>query len=300
MSIQPVCTIYQDSKVLVVQTLAYADDLAMNEEILVQMLTENQPSYGMFNLGLHVKDEPQQVLENRCRLIAMLNQSVSDNLHSLNNINSDIKVQQIHWLDQVHGNTVLDIDSRSNTIKMSSADALSTVRKGQALAIMTADCVPIMLYCPDSGRIAGIHAGWHGLANGVIAKTIKSFYHEAPNIKAWIGACISCDHYEVSVDIVEQLVRGTVDNFCLESDHLSIRNMDILTQQITKPHPTKGKSWVDLPLLAKIQLESLGVNVLTEDVPCSYIDTQYYSHRRATHKQQKQSGRMAMLIVKVS
>ncbi len=303
--------LYQDNQLLVVQSLA----CEANES--AKMLTEGKVSYGAFNLGLHVDDNPTQVLTNRCELLAQLNH--------LSNQVSDHKVKQIHWLNQVHGNNILDIDNldfQQLAMQASNADALTTTQQGQALAIMTADCVPIMLYCPQTGRIAGIHAGWQGLANGVIAKTVERFQADTANqtgnnrstqknkennakqaeIQAWIGACISLDNYEVNHEVLDKLVEGTVSNFFNDKNTLNQTTLSKskLKEAISKPHQQSNKAWIDLPTLAKIQLQSLGVTLKTEQVPCSYGNAQYYSHRRATHKQQGNTGRMAMLIVKLS
>lgn len=286
----PLKVLYHDD-VLVVQTLAYGDE----QDLSTQMLTEGVPSYGRFNLGLHVEDDAQQVLSNRCSLMAQLTEL------------TESKVTQIHWLNQVHGNTVVDVDDFANSRKPNliakNADALTSMQAGQALAIMTADCVPIMMYDQKTRRIAGVHAGWQGLANGIIANTLQGFKVSSDsddkttsNIQAWIGSCISVDNYEVSIDVLDKLINGTLENFPNLCSNL---NREQLIDQITKPHNNPDKTWIDLPMLAKMQLESLGVQVMTNDVPCSYGNPMYYSHRRATHKQQGNTGRMAMLIVKI-
>ncbi|MBS9779267.1 MAG: laccase domain-containing protein, partial [Moraxellaceae bacterium] len=236
--------------------------------------------YGTFNLGLHVGDNPTQVLANRAKLLAELNQLTN---HS---------IQNIHWLNQVHGDSLLDIDnlSANKQYQLQNADALTTRQQGQALAIMTADCVPIMLHCQQTGRIIAIHAGWQGLANGIVKKSIEKFSDE--KWQAWIGACISVDNYEVSEEVLNKIVEGTLEHFDFKKDKL--------IEQITKPHKDKKKAWINLPMLAKLQLAELGVQLMTEDIACSYADNHYYSHRQATHKQQKNTGRMAMLIVKIN
>ncbi len=305
----PFHILHQDKKLLIVQTLAYTDSEG-SDELAKQMLLQNTPSFGHLNLGLHVQDNPSLVLTNRCHLLAQLNQFIANSSDNQNN-----KIQQIHWLNQVHGNTVLDIDekleSSSSKLKATDADAITSIQRGQALAIMTADCVPIVLYCPNSGRIAGIHAGWHGLANGVIANTVRYFgtlqgttqaeeketTQESPApLQAWIGACISVDNYEVNQGVLDELVAGSLQNFPIFNDKGS------LSQKISKPHHDPNKVWIDLPSLAKEQLTSMGVQVVTDDIteiPCSYANTQFYSHRRATHRQQSSTGRMAMLVVRL-
>ncbi len=266
-----------------------------NHILVVQTLTDNlENSYGTFNLGLHVDDNPTQVLANRAKLLAELNQL------------TNYSVKNIHWLNQVHGDTLLDIDNlaENQQYQLQNADALTTQQQGQALAIMTADCVPIMLHCQDTGRIIAIHAGWQGLANGIVSKSLQQYQQKSKVEKiqqydkaserswqAWIGACISVDNYEVSKEVLNKIVEGTLKHFDFEKDKL--------IKQISKPHQDKKKAWINLPVLAKLQLKKLGIQLMTDKIACSYADNHYYSHRQATHKQQANTGRMAMLIMKV-
>ncbi len=278
----PLKIIHQDKHILVVQTLA-------------QNLTENTPQtiespYGAFNLGLHVGDNPTQVLANRAKLLAKLNQLTNNS------------IKNIHWLNQVHGDTLLDIDNLSENqpcqyqYQLQNADALTTKQQGQALAIMTADCVPIMLHCQKTGRIIGIHAGWQGLANGIVSKSLQQYQqkNKVEKWQAWIGACISLDNYEVSQEVLQKIVKGTLGHFAFDKDEL--------IKKISKPHHDKQKTWINLPMLAQLQLAKLDVQLMTGagDIACSYADKNYYSHRQATHKQQVNTGRMAMLIMKTN
>ncbi|MBS9779614.1 MAG: laccase domain-containing protein [Moraxellaceae bacterium] len=286
-----------------------------NHILVVQTLTDNlENPYGTFNLGLHVGDNPTQVLANRAKLLAELNQLTN---HSIKNI---------HWLNQVHGDKLLNIDNLADNqqYKLQNADALTTKQQGQALAIMTADCVPIMLHCQQTGRIIAIHAGWQGLANGIISKSVKQCQNKVEKIQqcdkaserrcisntsselntvaqmnffdekwqAWIGACISVDNYEVSQEVLNKIIDGTLKHFAFKKD--------TLIKQISKPHQDNKKAWINLPMLAQLQLKKLGVQLMTDDIACSYANNNYYSHRQATHKQQKNTGRMAMLIVKIN
>ncbi len=260
-----------------------------NHILVVQTLTDNlENPYGAFNLGLHVGDNPTQVLANRAKLLVELNQLTNNS------------VKNIHWLNQVHGDALLDIDNlaENQSYQLQNADALTTQQQGQALAIMTADCVPIMLHCQQTGRIIAIHAGWQGLANGIVKKSLQQYQNKQcdkaseRSWQAWIGACISVDNYEVSQEVLNKIVEGTLKHFDFKKDKL--------IKQISKPHQDKQKAWINLPMLAQLQLKKLGIQLMTKDIACSYADNHYYSHRQATHKQQKNTGRMAMLIVKIN
>lgn len=359
---------YEDEHILVLQTLAMAIDNQNNVDITqVLQTTQNQQtiqsqqehvnSFGDFNLGLHVNDDAKQVLQHRCQLLKQLNQHLITQkvnkkaTHKLIQHHSQstlCPVKQIYWLNQVHGNQVVDIEAMNATKlihldvdktkladknsqpaqKMNpdfcpmSADAMTSCQTGNALAIMTADCVPIMLYQPNTGRIAAVHAGWQGLASGVIANTVKQFdanqldvgiagsgekdgYRDADaqeqlplatdsSIMAWIGACISVNNYEVGTDVLDKLLSGSLNHFKFQQNEVE------LATAISQPHQQAGKVWLNLPKMARMQLASLRVQVQNTQIPCSYKDLHYYSYRRKTHLQHANTGRMAMIIVRHS
>lgn len=274
--------LFCDDDFVVLQTTAY------DKQNPVEMNNEGKDSFGTFNLGLHVNDEPKQVIANRCHLLELLNQ------HMANDTDEKL-IQQIHWLNQVHGNTVVQIGEQSVSMTPANADAMTTTEQGTALAIMTADCVPVVLFQPTTGQIAAIHAGWKGLVNGVIANTVQTFAKpDSTNpIYAWIGACISVDNYEVSQAVVQQLCAGSVQSFPFT------QTAEELAQQISRPHTDADKAWLDIQKLAKLQLQLLGCEVKLANPPCSYADNQCYSYRRKTHKRQPNTGRMAMIVVRI-
>ncbi|MDO5769844.1 MAG: polyphenol oxidase family protein, partial [Psychrobacter sp.] len=172
-----------------------------NRDKATQELADRLPSYGDFNLGLHVGDQPSQVHRRRGQLLAALNAHIQQNTHQASSIT------QLHWVNQVHGNHVIDVDAQPLSLSAQDADAMISQSAQCALAIMTADCVPIVLYQPASGQIGAIHAGWQGLANGIIAATVKRFNPSMP-IYAWIGACISQANYQVSTEVASKLVES--------------------------------------------------------------------------------------------
>lgn len=316
----------------VYDVLAHTDDVLViqtNAGMALESLGGNNQSnapssFGRFNLGLHVKDDATQVLKNRADLLTLINAYLAEN-QADNPV--EYGVQSIHWLNQVHssdvvriGNNQPDNQSQAPTAKLSltapSADALVTQQTHTALAIMTADCVPIVLYDNASGQVVAIHAGWQGLASGVIASTASLFAQSQsqdatkPNVQGWIGACISQPCYEVSNEVVEKLLAGC-----------QTMGMDVeaVRQQIVGRHDNPNKAWLDLPKLAKLQLQMCGIEVndyrevhqqaTDENVDsanansaayaCSYANSRYYSYRRMTHLGEKSTGRMAMLIVRL-
>ncbi len=237
-----------------------------------------------FNLGLHVGDNPSTVLANRCTL-----------LHQLQ---SWANVKQIVWVNQVHGADVYyyppsqssALSPLHNALDTPNADALWTHQNNTALAIMTADCVPIALF--DDKAVACIHAGWQGLVAGVIKNTVLAIRDDMSNddasshpISAYIGACISGGCYEVPLDMANNIAKQ-----CLENHLTDTQVYHAISDK------GDGKAWLDVAYIARLQLQQLGVTVLNETVECSY-QGEYHSHRRATH-QHTHAGRMAMIIAR--
>lgn len=278
-------------------------------------------SYGELNLGLHVRDDAEQVLTNRMRLLATINEHLQTVGYAT--------ASRLHWVNQVHGKQIYDVDASKLVMRPFNADALISQQAGVGLAIMTADCVPIVLYQPATGTIAAIHAGWQGLAGGVIKATAERFASNEP-IVAWIGVCISQANYEVGYEVRDKLLAGCREYQLLsasallrfdqsfvmtaDDDQLIDRSTPKTTNQ-TKSHTehihkpidklsdsatlSADKIKLDLPKLAAMQLAALDITVANDDtLSCSYADTDYYSYRRQTHLQQAATGRMALIIVR--
>lgn len=262
--------LYHTPHVLVAQTLAGAFDKFGND------------LYGEFNMGLHVGDNPLNVLTHRVQLFKMLEQFV--------------QIESIYWLNQVHGSIVANID-QSLSMTAYTADALMTVRKGQALAIMTADCIPIAIF--DDGDVdapvACIHAGWQGLTNGIIANTVLKIRQLNPSATccAIIGAHIGQSAYEINKELANKIL----DLVC--ANNLVIVNHDDLYQLIISDSQDNDKCLIDLDKLTRLQLDKLGVQVANESSICTYTDPRFYSYRAQTHAKKRATGRMATLIVKL-
>ncbi|WP_201574364.1 polyphenol oxidase family protein [Psychrobacter sp. H8-1] len=325
----PINVLAQIDDVTVFQTAALlvdADASKAAEEEIQTMLHPGQTSYGELNLGLHVYDDASQVLNNRMRLLAAINQQLSRQSDTESGLSScpysGRSINSLHWVNQVHGNQIHGLDNTVLGMRPMDADAMISQQPGVGLAIMTADCVPIVLYQPMTGQIAAIHAGWQGLACGVI-KTTAARFDLSASIMAWIGVCISQDNYEVGAAVRDQLLNGCIENkllsasdidrfdqlFCVPSDAEPASNNGAATDIDTLPETAynlsntakvdTSKIKLDLPKLAAYQLANIGVEVAT-DVPqhCSYGDAHYYSYRRQTHLKQSATGRMALVIVR--
>ncbi|MBB3105662.1 hypothetical protein FHS24_000153 [Psychrobacter luti] len=285
----PITLLAQLNEVAVFQTAAFSNDdnadaIAANSQNQQQTDQKSQASYGALNLGFHVNDNAKTVLNNRMHLLNAINEQLVENQRQ--------SIDSLHWLNQVHGKQIHDIDVTALTMRPLDADAMVSSQVNLGLAIMTADCVPIVLYQPATEQIAAIHAGWQGLACGVIKATVERFNSFEP-IMAWIGVCISQENYEVGRQVRDKLLTGCIENQTLVAQHLeSFEQRYVLASEADKIK-------LNLPMLAADQLNSEGIIVSNDSaVPCSYADPHYYSYRRQTHLQQPATGRMALVIVR--
>jgi YfiH family protein len=215
--------------------------------------------YQGLNLGTHVGDTPAAVAENRRRLRAA----------------ADLPAEPA-WLQQVHGADVLDLDRAADGGAGAPAgkDAAFTRGPGRVCAILTADCVPILLAATDGTAVAAAHAGWRGLAAGVVAATVRALETAPAQLAAWIGPCIGADRYEVGAEVRSAMIAA-----------------DPQAGSAFRAG-SNGKFLADLALLARLQLQALGVARIEAAGECTYADPdRYFSHRR-----DGQTGRQATLI----
>ncbi|HAX28487.1 MAG TPA: peptidoglycan editing factor PgeF, partial [Alteromonas macleodii] len=179
--------------------------------------------------------------------------------------------EKITWLEQVHSNRVVSLPSADTT-----ADASYSSSTSHFCAVMTADCVPILL-CDESGQeVAAVHAGWKGLDTNIIGSAVSHFGSEAKKLIAWVGPAISGPCYEVDAQLASKFrhIDGAIAN-----------------------SSNRGKYLLDLPLVAQVQLQQAGVESITQSNLCTYTDEQrFYSHRRATHQNKRTTGRIVSVI----
>lgn len=211
-------------------------------------------AYAANNLALHVGDDATAVAANRKALQAALGAS------------------HIQWLDQVHGRRCI-YASRLTVDEAPVADAMWTDCTELALAIMTADCVPVLLWARDGSVAGAAHAGWRGLRDGVIDELVASLPVAPRQLQAWIGPCISQQHYEVGVEVWSQFAQKDVPGVLADCNQ-------------------QDKRLLNLNLLAEYQLTQLGVCAVEQCGVCTYANGKYYSHRRDPG-----TGRMASLIM---
>ena len=208
--------------------------------------------YTSFNLAQHVDDDISAVLQNRRYLAELLGLS-----------------SEPQWLTQVHG---CDVSTTENPL--TEADAKVTSGTDEVCVVMTADCLPV-LFCDHAGTcVAAAHAGWRGLASGVIEHTLENMPANRDQILAWLGPAIGPEAFEVGSEVKNVFLKKSTD-------------FDVAF----KPS-SKDKWLMDIYQAARIQLKQLGVeNVYGGDF-CTYTDVKrFYSFRR-----EKQTGRMASLI----
>ena len=212
--------------------------------------------YASLNLATHCGDDPASVSENRVRLTAQCG------------------IPPVCWLNQVHGIGV--VDAGLDHAVPPAADAALSLTSRRACAILTADCVPVLI-CDRAGTMVGAaHCGWRGLAHGVLRALVRHLPTSAENCIAWMGPAIGRDHYEIGCDVRDALL----DAFPIP-----------VVERALRPSTTAGKWSADLYELARAELVGLGVSGVFGGGFCTYRENRFYSYRR-----DRITGRMATLI----
>jgi YfiH family protein len=214
----------------------------------------SQGPYASLNLAMHVEDDPDCVRRNRELLRAM----------------AQLPSEPI-WLQQVHGTAVWSGGAMSPP---PTADAAVTRTPGEVCAIMTADCLPVLL-CDASGTVVGAaHAGWRGLVGGVLETTIAAMNVPAGELIAWLGPAIEPDAFEVGPEVLDQFVARHSEAAAAFTPN------------------ARGRWQADLYALARIELGALGVSRIYGGGCATVADTErFFSYRR-----DRRTGRMATLI----
>jgi YfiH family protein len=211
------------------------------------------PPYDSLNLGSHVGDDFAAVTANRARLRACL-------------------PAEPVWLNQVHGVTVANADTARG---IPEADAAVARTPGQMCAVLTADCLPA-LFCDDAGTVVGAaHAGWRGLADGVLEATVARMGVPPHRLLAWLGPAIGPSAFEVGDEVRTIFVSA-----------------DPAASAAFAPGMKAGKWMADLFMLARLRLGRIGVTRIHGGGACTHADAaRFYSYRR-----DGVTGRFASLI----
>ncbi|PQP02978.1 MULTISPECIES: peptidoglycan editing factor PgeF [Pseudomonas] len=207
--------------------------------------------FDSLNLGDHVDDSPEAVAENRRRL-------------------TDRFSIQPAWLKQVHGIVVAQADPNL----VATADASWTATPGIACTAMTADCLPA-LFCDRAGtRVAAAHAGWRGLAAGVLEATLDSLAVPPEDVLVWLGPAIGPQAFEVGPEVRETFVQQLPE-----------------AAKAFVPSQNAGKFMADIYELARLRLAARGVTAVYGGGFCTVTDPRFFSYRRSPR-----TGRFASLI----
>ena len=230
-------------------------------------------AYASLNLSTGVGDDATTVARNRRILAEML----------------DLPAEP-RWLRQVHGTTVLDLDGRdppavtqrserptfrpSTSRQPPAADGAVTSRLGQPCVVLTADCLPVLLCNASGTRIGVAHAGWRGLAGGVLESAVRRMAVDHGRLLAWIGPGIGPGAYEIGSEVLDQFAASDPD-----------------AAQYFAPN-TNGRWQADLNGLARQRLRAAGVEAVYGGGWCTHTESErFFSHRR-----EAPCGRMATVI----
>lgn len=211
--------------------------------------------YASLNLGTQVGDAPEAVADNRARLRATLRLPAEP-----------------CWLEQVHGSTVAEAGSAVTNPPR--ADASVARGRGRVCAVLTADCLPVLFCSVDGDRVAAAHAGWRGLAGGVLDSTVSSLGLPGAALVAWLGPAIGPQAFEVGDEV-----------------RIAFTARDASAADAFVPN-ARGRWQADLYRLARLELARLGVYNVYGGGVCTYSDEErFFSYRR-----DGETGRMAALI----
>jgi len=209
--------------------------------------------YASLNLGLRTGDDARAVAANRARLY-------------------DVLPQAPRWLRQVHGTSVVDADGL--TTLMPEADASIARLPGTVCGVLIADCVPVLFTSATGTVVAIAHAGWRGLAGGVIERTVAATGEEPGGLLAYLGPGIGPQAFEVGPDVRHAFLAHDQDDSAAFTPY------------------TQGKWLADLFLLVRKRLQRAGVSRIFGGAACTYSDpARFFSYRR-----DRTTGRMAALI----
>ncbi|UMZ11216.1 peptidoglycan editing factor PgeF [Pseudomonas sp. MPFS] len=207
--------------------------------------------FDSLNLGDHVDDHPEAVAENRRRLTERFAMAPA-------------------WLQQVHGVAVAHADPAV----VATADASWSATPGIACTVMTADCLPA-LFCNRAGtRVGAAHAGWRGLAAGVLEATLDHLDVPASEVLVWLGPAIGPQRFEVGAEVREVFVAQLAE-----------------AEQAFVPSINAGRFMADIYQLARLRLAARGVTAVYGGGYCTVSDPRFFSYRRSSR-----TGRFASLV----
>lgn len=217
----------------------------------------SEPPFDTLNVAAHVGDEPRAVAANRALLRASLG----------------LPSEPV-WLEQVHGQRVVELDGPAALGFPGPADAAVTRAPGTVCAIQVADCMPVLFAAADASAVGAAHAGWRGLAGGVLEATVRAMRTPPGELLAWLGPAIGQAHFEVGGEVRAAFLAG---------------DSGAASAFVANP---RGRWQCDLYALARRRLAAIGVASVHGGGWCTYADSgRFFSYRR-----DGRCGRMAALI----
>ena len=207
--------------------------------------------FDSFNLGDHVGDDPAAVASNRQHL-------------------RDVLGCQPIWLEQVHSCVAV----KASPGVCATADASWSETPGEACAVLTADCLPVLFCDRAASRVAAAHAGWRGLAGGVLEATLEALAIRTEDVLVWLGPAIGPQSFEVGAEVREAFVTRHAE-----------------AERAFVPSANAGKFMADLYTLARIRLAATGVTAVHGGGLDTFSDPRFFSYRRAAR-----TGRFASLV----
>ena len=220
----------------------------------------SRPPFDSFNIGAHVGDDSAAIAENRARLRESL----------------ELPAEPV-WLQQVHGKRAVDLDGQASRDSLGAADAATARSAGSVCAIQVADCMPVLFAAADGSVVGAAHAGWRGLAGGVLESTVRAMKAPAAELMAWMGPAIGPGHFEVGEEVRAAFLAADVGASAAFTAN------------------ERGRWQCDLYALARRRLAAMGVGAIHGGGWCTYADpVRFFSYRR-----DGRCGRMAALIWRV-
>jgi purine-nucleoside/S-methyl-5'-thioadenosine phosphorylase / adenosine deaminase len=214
------------------------------------------PPFDTFNLGDHVGDDPVAVAANRTRLAATIG----------------LGADRVVWMNQVHSDRVALVEG-PHEAPIDDTDAMVTSTPRLALAVVSADCVPVLMADARAGVVAAVHAGRVGARDGVVARAIEAMVAAGAHqqdISALLGPAVSGRNYEVPLAMADEVEVALPGSRTTTSD---------------------GTPGLDLRAGIACQLKTLGINAIDVDPRCTVDDVSLFSHRRAAP-----TGRLASVV----
>jgi len=220
------------------------------------------------NLALHVGDQAEVVQQNRRTLLAQLPGAT-----------------QFQWLNQVHGSGVVESTASLRQADATpGADACFSRESGIVCSVLSADCLPVLLWNNEGDQVLAAHAGWRGLAGGILRRSVEAF--AGMQLSAYLGPAIGQNYFEVGIEVLEQFFASA----------LNANHMMAIGEAFKPSSDNPLKFYADLYQLARAELEALGLSSIYGGDYCSYRDAEHFYSYRRSRQQQPETGRMASMI----